>query len=474
MGRCLVSSTPTPLRFSQISRSISLFNRPKLTLPSSSFAIPHLRRGFRDGFCKTLSFNSMPTRTLCTKAVLSEIPNQKKYSKVASESTGPISSNQLLGVVETAAKTGAEVVMDAVKKPQNIVYKGLTDLVTEKHIGNSRSFVEVEDLWEKYKEKFHQHEMTFDKSCDSLLYGEEGNHFLQSKKGREFLSLEVYGRQGGQLSTDKMSEVAILEVVTKNFKDHLILGEEGGLIGNSSSDYLWCIDPLDGTTNFAHCYPSFAVSVGVLYKGKPAAGAVVEFVGGPMCWNTRTFSAAAGGGAFCNGQKIQVSHTDKRLVEDVPNNTLCFMAQFMQGKGTEKKVEQSLLVTGFGYEHDDAWSTNIELFKEFTDVSRGVRRLGAAAVDMCHVALGIVEAYWEYRLKPWDMAAGVLIVEEAGGVVSCMDGGKYSVFDRSVLVSNGVLHDKLLERIGPPTDKLKNKGIDFSLWFKPENYHTDC
>lgn len=321
----------------------------------------------------------MPTRTLCTKAVLSEIPNQKKYSKVAAESTGPISSNQLLGVVETAAKTGAEVVMDAVNKPQNIVYKGLTDLVTD---------------------------------------------------------------------TDKMSEVAILEVVTKNFKDHLILGEEGGLIGDSSSDYLWCIDPLDGTTNFAHCYPSFAVSVGVLYKGKPAAGAVVEFVGGPMCWNTRTFSAAAGGGAFCNGQKIQVSHTDK--------------------------VEQSLLVTGFGYEHDDAWSTNIELFKEFTDVSRGVRRLGAAAVDMCHVALGIVEAYWEYRLKPWDMAAGVLIVEEAGGVVSCMDGGKYSVFDRSVLVSNGVLHDKLLERIGPPTDKLKNKGIDFSLWFKPENYHTDC
>ncbi|KAI7983867.1 hypothetical protein LOK49_LG15G01923 [Camellia lanceoleosa] len=369
MGRCLVSSTLTPLRFSQIPRSISLFNRPKLTLPSSSFAIPHLRRGFRDGFCKTLSFNSMPTRTLCTKAVLYEIPNQKKYSKVAAKSTGPISSNQLLSVVETAAKTGAEVVMDAVNKPQNIVYKGLTDLVTD---------------------------------------------------------------------TDKMSEVAILEVVTTNFKDHLILREEGGLIGDSSSDYLWCIDPLDGTTNFAHCYPRFAVSVGVLYKGKPAAGSVVEFVGGPMCWNTRTFSAVAGGGAFCNGQKIQVSHTDK-------------------------------------VKHDDAWSTNIELFKEFTDVSRGVRRLAAAAVDMCHVALGIVEAYWEYRLKPWDMAAGVLIVEEGGGVVSCMDGGKYSVFDRSVLVSNGVLHDKLLERIGPPTtDKLKNKGIDFSLWFKPENYHTDC
>ncbi|KAK2966378.1 hypothetical protein RJ640_021522 [Escallonia rubra] len=97
-----------------------------------------------------------------------------------------------------------------------------------------------------------------------------------------------------EAGTDKMSEAAILEVVRKNFGDHLILGEEGGLIGDSSSDYLWCIDPLDGTTNFAHGYPSFAVSVGVLFRGKPAAAAVVEFVGGPMCWNSRIFSAASG------------------------------------------------------------------------------------------------------------------------------------------------------------------------------------
>ncbi|XP_020974266.1 phosphatase IMPL1, chloroplastic isoform X5 [Arachis ipaensis] len=242
--------------------------------------------------------------------------------------------------------------MDAVNKPRNITYKGLTDLVTE---------------------------------------------------------------------TDKMSEAAILEIVNKNFEDHLILGEEGGIIGDAASDYLWCIDPLDGTTNFAHGYPSFAVSVGVLYRGRPAAAAVVEFVGGPMCWNTRTFSATTGGGAFCNGERIQVSETNQ--------------------------VERSLLVTGFGYDHDDAWATNIDLFREFTDVSRGVRRLGAAAVDMCHVALGIVEAYWEYRLKPWDMAAGVLMVEEAGGAVSRMDGGKFCVFDRSVLVSNGVLHEKIAPNI---------------------------
>ncbi|GJM90312.1 hypothetical protein PR202_ga06579 [Eleusine coracana subsp. coracana] len=134
-------------------------------------------------------------------------------------------------------------------------------------------------------------------------------------------------------------------------------------------------------------------------------------------------------------------------------------------------VEQSLLVTGFGYDHDDAWMTNINLFKEFTD---GVRRLGSAAADMSHVGLGITEAYWEYRLKPWDMAAGVLIVEEAGGVVTRMDGEEFTVFDRSVLVSNGVVHGQLLDRIGPPTEELKKKGIDFSLWFKPDKLRAEA
>ncbi|KAI3436907.1 Inositol-1-monophosphatase [Psidium guajava] len=370
MGRSLVFSSNIPLKFSQKLNSVSPLNH-KLCQP-----FPYKTRQISLGASlKFPSFNANQGRTLRVRAVVS---SGTSYTKVGATSTGPIPPAQLIEVVETAAKTGAQVVMDAVNQPRNIFYKGLTDLVTE---------------------------------------------------------------------TDKKSEAAILDVVRENFPDHLILGEEGGIIGDSLSDYLWCIDPLDGTTNFAHGYPSFAVSVGVLFRGNPAAAAVVEFVGGPMCWNTRTFTATAGGGAFCNGQKIQASKTDL--------------------------VEQSLLVTGFGYQHDDPWATNMELFKEFTDVSRGVRRLGAAAVDMCHVALGVVEAYWEYHLKPWDMAAGVLIVEEAGGAVTCMDGGKFCVFDRSVLVSNGALHGKLLDRIAPATEKLKAKGIDFSLWYKPDNYQTD-
>ncbi|KAL6502216.1 Phosphatase impl1, chloroplastic [Orobanche hederae] len=369
MGRCIIAShCLSPAQFYRKPTSIPSVKPPRLSFLRRLIAnSQQLEYGF---------FRKLPScrrASSSTKSVLSEIPNEKQYFKVGAESTGSIPSNQLLGVIETAAKTGAQVIMGALNKPRNITYKkGLADLVTE---------------------------------------------------------------------TDKDSEAAILGVVRENFPDHLILGEEGGLIGDSSSDYLWCIDPIDGTTNFAHCYPSFAVSIGVLFKGKPVAASVVEFVGGPKCWNTRTFTAAAGKGAFCNGDKLH--------------------------------VEQSLLVTGFGYDHDDAWSTNIELFKEFTDISRGVRRLGAASVDMCHVALGIVEAYWEYRLKPWDMAAGVLIVEEAGGMVSCMDGGKFCVFDRSVLVSNGGLHTKLLEKIAPATENLKDKGIDFSLWYKPENYRTE-
>ncbi|XP_011626600.1 phosphatase IMPL1, chloroplastic isoform X5 [Amborella trichopoda] len=297
-------------------------------IPSHSFSlVSHRLPNYRNLLPRThepslrlkhgiqLSFDTNSMGGFRCGAILSDVERERNYRKIGSQSTGSLSANQLLELVEAAAKTGAQVVMEAVNKPRSITYKGTTDLVTE---------------WN-------------DKFCSWLP----------------------------QLCS----------------------------ISGSSLQRKAC----------SCC------------------------CGGPMCWNTRTFSAATGGGAFCNGKRIHVSATDQ--------------------------VEQSLLVTGFGYEHDDAWATNIDLFKEFTDISRGVRRLGAAAVDMCHVALGIVEAYWEYRLKPWDMAAGVLIVEEAGGSVTCMDGGNFCVFDRSVLVSNGALHGKLLERIGPATEKLKSKGL---------------
>ena len=245
--------------------------------------------------------------------------------------------------------------------------------------------------------------------------------------------------------TDKNSEKVILDFVQKQFPSHRILGEEGGLVGGTESDYLWCIDPLDGTTNFAHSYPSFATSVGLCYKGKMIAGSVVEFTGGPFAWATRNFSAGSGLGATVNGKAIGVSSTDT--------------------------VQNALLVTGFGYDHGEAWALNMEFFKHFTDKSRGVRRLGSAAIDLCHVALGITESYFEFYLKPWDVSAGVLIVEEAGGKLTTMDGRPYDVFERSVLASNGLVHDEMVAHMQAPIDALDARGIDLKTkWMVPEGY----
>mmetsp|Transcript_4872 Transcript_4872/g.31162 ORF Transcript_4872/g.31162 Transcript_4872/m.31162 type:complete len:346 (+) Transcript_4872:2660-3697(+) len=257
-------------------------------------------------------------------------------------------------------------------------------------------------------------------------------------------NIEFKGTTDLVTETDRQSEAAILAVLQNKCPHHAILGEEGGLYdgGDPSAEILWCIDPLDGTTNFAHSYPSFAVSVGAVHKGKAVAACVVEFTGGPHCWTTRTFLASRGNGASCNGYPIQVTKNDS--------------------------VQTGLFVTGFGYIHDEAWSTSIDLFKHFTDHSRGVRRLGAAAVDMCHVALGLVDGYWEYCLKPWDMAAGSLILEEAGGKVTTMDGRPFEVYERSILATNGALHDPLLKETKYATEVLIEGGYDFSQWFRPE------
>ncbi|GIL82138.1 hypothetical protein Vretimale_7104 [Volvox reticuliferus] len=246
--------------------------------------------------------------------------------------------------------------------------------------------------------------------------------------------------------TDQASEEAVLAVLRRHFPHHALLGEEGGVSGNTNSPYLWCVDPLDGTTNFAHNYPAFAVSVGVVRGATPVAGCVVEFTGGPHAWTTRTFAAHKGRPTTCNGKPVRVSEVSE--------------------------VRRSLLVTGFGYEHDEAWTANMELFKEFTDVCQGVRRLGAAAVDLCHLSMGIVDAYWEYRLKPWDMAAGVIIAQEAGATVTTMDGRPFSVFERSMLASNGHLHKEMLDGTAPKTKNLLERGVDLSPWFVPPGYDT--
>lgn len=211
--------------------------------------------------------------------------------------------------------------------------------------------------------------------------------------------------------TDRKSEAVILARLRREFPDHAIIAEEGGASGPSAlAEYEWHVDPLDGTTNFAHGYPVFAVSLGLLQKGEPLIGAIYNPVTHEM------FTAVRGGGAFRNGVPIHVSVT--------------------------KELSHSLLATGFP-SHKRVQNPNIHYYWEFTLRSHGVRRAGAAALDLCSVACGQFDGFWEFGLKSWDTAAGILLVREAGGNVTNFSGEPYHPGDVECLASNGLVHAKM-------------------------------
>ena len=212
--------------------------------------------------------------------------------------------------------------------------------------------------------------------------------------------------------TDRRSEAAIVGRIRERFPDHAIVAEEGSEGAPKGAKYCWYIDPLDGTTNFAHGYPCFASSI-ALYEGdKPVVGVVVN----PML--NETFSAVRGGGALLNDKPIRVS--------PVP------------------KLGTGLVATGFPT-HMRHNSANMDFYWGFTLRSHGVRRDGSAALDMCSVASGRFEGFWEFGLNSWDTAAGALIVSEAGGRVTSLDGGEYSLGGPTILASNGLVHDEMRE-----------------------------
>lgn len=234
------------------------------------------------------------------------------------------------------------------------------------------------------------------------------------KGAEQVKTVNFKGRADLVTDTDTSTEKFICTKIIDSFPDHGILAEETGTIGKNT-EYLWVIDPLDGTTNFVHNYPAFAVSIGVFHQKEPLVGCVIELPA------FQIYTALKNYGAYCNEKPIKVSLVDK--------------------------LENALFVTGFGYEHHELWESNMELFKKFTDIGHGVRRLGAAAVDLCHLASGKVDGYWEYDLHPWDTAAGMLIVQEAGGKVTKMNGEKYSISENEILASNHGLHQQMLDFI---------------------------
>jgi myo-inositol-1(or 4)-monophosphatase len=181
------------------------------------------------------------------------------------------------------------------------------------------------------------------------------------------------------------------------------------------SRYRWIIDPLDGTTNFAHGFPVYAVSIGVEYDGNLLAGAVYD----PT--RDELFTGEAERGAYLNGRPIRVSDT--------------------------AQLEAALTVTGFAYDIRDTADNNLDHFAQFALKAQGVRRTGSAALDLCYVAAGRFDGFWEVRLSPWDMAGGVVIVQEAGGRITDLRGNAHSIYQPEVVASNGRIHGEMLEVI---------------------------
>jgi myo-inositol-1(or 4)-monophosphatase len=209
---------------------------------------------------------------------------------------------------------------------------------------------------------------------------------------------------------DRRSEALIVSRLQKYFPGHAVAAEEG-TGKDTASDYRWHVDPLDGTTNFAHHYPCFCVSMALTYKKELQLGVIYNPVYDEL------FTAARGEGACFNGKKIHCSKIDA--------------------------LKNSLLCTGFPNHNREA-NPNFHFYWDFTLRSHGVRRDGSAALDLAFVAMGRFEGFWEFGLNPWDTAAGVMLVEEAGGKITDMQGQPYTLGGPSILASNGLIHSEML------------------------------
>ena len=212
---------------------------------------------------------------------------------------------------------------------------------------------------------------------------------------------------------DLASEKAVIDIISTHFPSHQILAEEKGLHAKTANPYKWVIDPLDGTTNFAHGFPMYNVSIGVEFEGTIIVGVVLD----PT--RNELFVAKKGQGATLNEKPIHVSATPK--------------------------LGDALLVTGFAYDVQTVADNNLKEFCAFSLKAQGMRRTGTAAIDLCYIACGRFDGYWELKLNPWDTAAGKLIVEEAGGKITNYNGESFSIYGQDLIASNGFIHEEMVE-----------------------------
>lgn len=241
---------------------------------------------------------------------------------------------------------------------------------------------------------------------DILKEGYGTTFRIDNKQGRNNLVTEY----------DYTSEKAIISYIKSIFPNHKFLAEESGSTGDSGNDeVLWVIDPLDGTVNFAHGIPIFSVSIAATQNGKLLCGVIYH----PLL--DEMFYAGKDIGAFLNGNRIAVSESDD--------------------------MHTSLLVTGFPYNVDKNPYDCVGTFVKIVLNGIPIRRLGSAALDLAYVACGRFDGFWEADLHPWDLAAGVIIVQEAGGKVSMYNGDEFNIFDNTILATNGLIHNQVMEVI---------------------------
>ena len=240
-----------------------------------------------------------------------------------------------------------------------------------------------------------------------------------SRASLDISQLKVNAKQQSDYVTevDKLAESAIIEILRETYPNHAILAEESGSSGDSQAEYQWIIDPLDGTTNFIHGFPQYAVSIGLAHKGVLSHAVVYDTT------RNELFTASKGGGAFLNEKRIRVS---KRA-----------------------KLEEALIGTGFPYRsfvHIDAY---IAIFRELMQKTSGLRRPGAASLDLAYVACGRPDGLWEFGLSPWDMAAGALLISEAGGLVGDLRGEPNYLASGNFVGGNPKVFSQLLQVIAP-------------------------
>lgn len=254
-----------------------------------------------------------------------------------------------------------------------------------------------------------------------------GDVIVRASDRVDMLKITPKGRNDYVSEVDRQAEREIIAILQKAYPSHAFLGEEGGRQGPEQAEHVWVIDPLDGTTNFLHGFPQYAVSIALLYRGRPDKAVIYD----PL--RQEMFTASRGGGATFNNRRMRVTQ--------------------------QLGMTGALLGTGIPFKDQSYLDPYLAMLKSLVKDTAGIRRAGAAALDLAYVAAGRLDGFWEIGLNAWDMAAGVLLIQEAGGIVSDLEGGDKFLETGSVLAANPKLHAAMKTLIEPHlTDALRYRG----------------